>query len=288
MVATLLALVIVAATPAPAPSAVPLPPGELRGQVIGRDGAPVAKFTVNGVAFENPEGTFKVLTPPQGEFRVVIRANNYAPNVFHVQGASGKKLQIPEIRLGSGEHVLGEVLDAETEMPVVEARASVADPAKLERLRFIRPERLAPVAYTGTGGYYEIRNAPRGNLVLVVSAPGYFPEFVQVNTRDPLPTVYLHKGGGIGGQIRDAGGQPVRGAKVMVFSQDAVDGAESVTNALGRFIIEKLRPGRYKVFARVDGKLTEGSEVPVVDGVETEVRLKTDAPTPMAMAPQTP
>ena len=94
---------------------------------------------MNGVAFESLEGRFKVLTPPQGEFRVVVRADGYAPNVFHVQGASGKKLQIPEIRLGSGEHVLGEVLDAETEMPVAEARASLADPAKLERLRFIRP-----------------------------------------------------------------------------------------------------------------------------------------------------
>ena len=288
MVATLLTLVSLAATPALPPAAVPLPPGELRGQVIGREGAPVTKFTVNGVAFENPEGRFKVLTPPQGEFRVVVRALHYAPNVFHVQGASGKKLQIPEIRLGSGEHVLGEVLDAETEMPVVEARASVADPAKLERLRFIRPERLAPVAYTGNGGWYEIRNAPRGLLVLVVSAPGYFPEFVPVNTREPLPTVHLHKGGGIGGQVRDASGQPVRGARVMALSQDAVDGAESVTNALGRFVIDKLRPGRYKVFARVDGKLTEGSEVPVVDGVETEVHLKAAGAMPMAMVHEAP
>ncbi len=281
MVSTLLALAL-AASAAP-PTGVPLPPGELRGQVTGRDGAPVAKFTVNGVVFESPEGRFKVLTPPQGEFRVVIRANNYAPNVFHVQGASGKKLQIPEIRLGSGEHVLGEVLDAETEMPVVEARASLADPAKLERLRFVRPERLSPVAYSGTGGWYELRNAPRGNLVLVVSAPGYFPEFVQVNTREPLPTVLLHKGGGVGGQVRDANGRPIRGAKVLALSQDAVDGAETVTNALGRFIIERLRPGRYKVFARVDGRTTEGSEVPVVDGVETEVRIKAEAQTPMAL-----
>lgn len=283
MLSTLIALAAAIVVSAPSPD-VPLPPGELRGQVLGRTGAPVTKFTVNGVAFENREGRFKVLTPPQGEFRVVIRADGYAPNVFHVQGASGKKLQIPEIRLGGGEHVLGEVLDAETEMPVAEARASLADPAKLERLRFVRPERLSPVAVAGIGGWYELKHAPRGLLVLVVTAPGYLPEFVAVNTREPLPTVYLHRGGGITGSVRDAKGAPVRDAKVVALSQGAGDGAEATTNAVGRFAIEKLRPGRYRVFARVAGKTAEGGEVPVADGIETEVRIKVEAPTPVAFA----
>ena len=99
MCSTLLALVLAVVSPA-APPAVPAPPGELRGQVLGRKGAPLPRFTVNGIAFESLEGRFKILTPPQGEFRVVVRADGYAPNVFHVQGASGKKLQIP--RSGSG------------------------------------------------------------------------------------------------------------------------------------------------------------------------------------------
>lgn len=264
-----LALALVSAVPAPD---VPLPPGELRGQVLGRSGQPVTRFTVNDVAFESPEGRFKVLTPPQGEFRVVIRANGYAPNVFHVQGASGKKLQIPEIRLGTGEHVLGEVLDAETELPVAEARASLADPAKIERLRFIRPERLSPVGIAGRGGWYEMRHAPRGLLVLVVTAPGYLPEFVAVNTREPLPTVLLHRGGGITGAVRDARG-PIAGAKVVALSKDASDGGEVATDRAGRFAIEKLRPGRYRVFAKIGSRTAEGGEVPVADGIETEVRV---------------
>lgn len=280
LVATLAALTLSAG---PSPD-VPLPPGELRGQVLGRTGQPVTRFTVNGVSFDNVEGRFKVLTPPQGEFRVVIRAEGYAPNVFHVQGASGKKLQIPEIRLGAGEHVLGEVLDAETEMPVADARASLADPAKLERLRFIRPERLSGVGISGSGGWYQIKHAPRGLLVLVVSAPGYLPEFVAVNTREPLPTVYLHRGGGITGAVRDSKGKPVRDARVVALSQGATDGAEATTNALGRFAIEGLRPGRYRVFARVAGVTAEGGEVPVVDGIETEVRIKIDPPAPVALA----
>lgn len=284
MLATLAALVLATASAAPLPG-VPAPPGELRGQVVGRNGAPVTRFTVNNVVFQSPEGRFKVLTPPEGEFRVVIRADGYAPNVFHVQGASGKKLQIPEIRLGQGEHVLGEVLDAETELPVTEARAALADPAKLERLRFVRPERVANVAVSGSGGWYEIRHAPRGLLVLVVSAPGYLTEFVPVNTREPLPTVYLHRGGGLGGAVRDSGGAPVPGAKVVAISKDANDGAEGVTNRLGRFTFERLRPGRYRVTAMFAGRASESGEVPVADGIETEVRVKLDVPrTPVALA----
>ena len=282
MTSTLLALVL-AATPV-ASVFVPAPPGELRGQVIGPSGAPVKHFTVNTVAFHDPEGRFKVLTPPEGEFRVVVRADGFAPNVFHVQGASGKKLQIPEIRLGAGEHVLGEVLDAETGTPVADARASLADPAKLERLRFVRPERVAPLGVSGTGGWYELRHTPRGLLVLVVSAPGYLPEFVQVNTRDALPTVLLHRGGGVAGSVRDAAGAPLPRARVIALSKLANDGAEGSSDAIGRFAFERLRPGRYRVVALAAGRTADAGELEVHDGEVTEVSIRVAAPGSMPLA----
>jgi hypothetical protein len=266
------------------PPGVPLPPGELRGQVTGRDGRPIPSFTVNGVAFSGREGRFKVLTPPEGEFRIVVRADGYAPNVFHVQGASGKKLEVPAIQLGEGEHMFGEVLDAETEMPVREARAALADPAKIERLRFVRPELVAPVAVAGPGGWYEIRHAPRGALVLVVSAPGYLPEFVQVNTRQPLPSVRLHRGGTIAGVVRDAAGRPLPGAKVLAVSPQALDAAETVADSKGLFSLPKLRPGRYQVLARAAGRSGDGGEVAVEDDAVTSVSVRIPVPQPIALA----
>jgi len=265
---------VVAALSSALPPEVPAPPGELRGQVTGRNGKPVAAFTVNGVAFQGAEGRFKVLTPPEGEFRVVIRADGYAPNVFHVQGASGKKLEVPEIRLGDGEHMLGEVLDAESELPVSDAKAALADPAKIERLRFVRPEIVAPVGVSGSGGWYEIRRAPRGLLVLVVSAPGYLPEFVQVNTRQPLPSVRLHRGGTLTGVVRDASGATVAGARVLAVSQAAGDGGEALTDATGSFSMRKLRPGKYQVLARAAGRSVDGGEVAVDDGAVADVALR--------------
>jgi hypothetical protein len=265
------------------PPGVPPPPGELRGQVLGRDGKPVPRFTVNNVAFEGPQGRFKILTPPEGEFRVVIRAPGYAPNVFAVQGASGKKLEVPEIRLGDGEHMLGEVLDAGTDLPVEAARAALADPAKLERLRFVRPEVVATGGVSGTGGWYEIRRAPRGLLVLVVTAPGYLPEFVPVNTRQPLPTVRLHHGGGIAGVVRDAAGQPIPGAKVVAVSAEVQDGAEATSDAKGAFAIPRLRPGRYEVLARAAARTASGGVIAVVDDDVTAVTVKVPAAPHLAL-----
>jgi hypothetical protein len=274
---------LLAALSSALPPGVPPPPGELRGQVLGKDGKPVARFTVNGVAFAAPDGRFKVLTPPEGEFRVVVRASGYAPNVFHVQGASGKKLQIPEIRLGDGEHILGEVLDAETEQPVKDARAALADPAQIERLRLVRPEVVAPVGRSGDGGWYEIRRAPRGQLVLVVSAPGYLPEFVQVNTRQPLPTVRLHRGGTIAGVVRDSTGHPLPGAKVLVVSPQAIDAGEAIADAKGVFSLAGLRPGRYQVLARAAGRAADGGEVTVEDDAVTTAAVRVPVSLPVAL-----
>jgi len=292
MHAAIFALTLAAVTAPPAPE-VPPPPGELRGQVTRKAGGPVTAFTVNGVRFQDPQGRFKILTPPDGEFRVVVRAEGFAPNLFHVQGASGKKLQIPEITLGQGEHVLGEVLDAETDLPVADARVTLADPAKLERLRFVRPERVAPLGNTGPGGWYELRHVPRGPLVLVVSHPDYLPEFVPVNTRDRLPTVRLHRGGAIAGVVRDAKGAPVAGIRVIALSDDAKDGAEASADSAGRFDLRKLRAGRYRVIAQAFGLATDGGEVAVADGEVADVSIgvafrQVRLPTVQLSAPHSP
>jgi len=228
---------------------VPIPgaPGELRGQITRRDGTPVTSFSVNGMRFNDPAGSFKILVPPEGHFRVVIRAPGFAPNYIQVEGAAGKKLVLPEIVLGQGEQVIGEVVEAETGMPVPGASVSLADPARIERLRFIRPERLADVAKTGVGGYYLLNRAPRGVLLLVVRHPDYMPEFVAVNTRQRPPVVTLHRPAALKGVVRDAAGAPAAGVKVVAISEQVYDGGETLSDAGGRWALTGLRPGPYKV-----------------------------------------
>lgn len=277
-----LSIVLAASTALPTTLPVPPPPGELRGQVTRADGSPVARFTVNGVQFDDREGRFKVLTPPSGEFRVVVRSDGFAPNLFHVQGASGKKLDIPEISLGDGEHVVGEVVD-DAGAPVPGAHATLVDPSRLDRLRFVRPERVTDVGVTGRGGWFELRRVPRGLLVLVVGHPEYLPEFVPVNTRRPLPIVKLHRGGGVAGTVRDARGAPVPGARVVALSPDAGDGGEVHADVRGRFELRRLRPGRYQVAAFVAGVAAEVGGVEVSDGRAAEVSLRLSGRRPMEL-----
>jgi hypothetical protein len=260
-----------------AQSYLPLPgaPGELRGQVTRKDGTPVTAFTVNGMRFNDPAGNFKILVPPEGHFRVVIRAPGFAPNNISVEGAAGKKLVMPEIVLGQGEKVIGEVVDAETGMPVSEASVSLADPAKIERLRFVRPERLADVAKTGIGGFYMLTRAPRGLLLLVVRHPGYLPEFVPVNTRNAPPTVTLHKPAGLKGVVRDASGALVAGVRVVALSEQVYDGGETKTDSFGRWSLTGLRPGPYQVHALGRAANAEGTKpVELQDGQTVTVALE--------------
>ncbi len=226
---------------------IPGAPGELRGSVSRADGTPVTSFTVNGVRFENPRGVFHILVPPEGTFRVVVRAPGLAPGVVHVQGAEGKKLVMPDIVLGRGEDVLGEVLDAETGKPLPGAYVALADPAQAARLRFVRPERLAGVAETGRGGCFMLRGAPRAVLMLVVHHPGYLPEFVPVNTRERIAPVALYRAAAIHGMVRDSTGEPAPGIHVVAIAEDESDAAEAVADEAGRIDIQGLRPGRYVV-----------------------------------------
>lgn len=255
----------------------PLPgaPGELRGQVVRKDGTPVTSFTVNGLRFNDASGSFKVLVPPEGSFRVVIRAAGFAPSYIQVEGAAGKKLSMPEIVLGQGEKVIGEVVDAETGMPVPGAAVSLADPAKIERLRFVRPERLADVAKTGIGGYYLLERAPRGLLLLVVRHPSYLTEFVPVNTRNNPPTVTLHKPAALKGVVRSANGGLAAGVRVVALSEQVYDGGEVRTDSFGRWSIDGLRPGPYKVHALGKGAAGEGgTAVELQDGKTATIALQ--------------
>jgi len=130
---------------------------------------------------------------------------------------------------------------------VVNARVGLADPSKVERLRFVRPERVGDLAATGSGGAFLIKKAPRGLLMLVVSHPDFLPAFVPVNTRGRIPTVEMQRPGRIAGMVRNEKGQPAAGARVVAVSPGSIDGGEVVADPGGGFEISGLRPGAYEI-----------------------------------------
>lgn len=233
-----------------APAAAAPAPGRLTGRVLLAAGEVAARFTVNGVPFT--QGTFDVPLP-MGDSRLVFEAEGRAPSVVLVhataRGTSGRRFVLPELVLGSGATLIGEIVDAETGRPVESAVAALAGPPDFDVAEDARPERLSLPGASGRGGAYLIRRAARGEALLVVSHPDYLPAAVRVSTREPLPTVKLQRGGVIEGVARDLAGRPVANARVLAVSDAAGDAQEVRSDPRGAFRMERLRPGVYTVMA---------------------------------------
>jgi hypothetical protein len=269
---------LTAVRPAAAAPAPPAAPGRLTGRVLDRRGAPVARFTVNDAVFTR--GRFD-LPLPVGHHRLVFRAAGHAPIVVAVhataRGTPGRRFVLPDLVVGPGATLLGAVVDAVSGRPVASAVAALGGPPDYAEADAARPERLSERGATGAGGAYLLRNAARGQALLVVSHPEYLTAVVPVSTGAPVPTVRLHAGGVLGGVARDARGRPIPSARVLAVSENARDAQESRADAQGVFRMTRLQPGRYTVLASGGLSGTAVSEAAVADGRETRVELTVKA-----------
>jgi hypothetical protein len=86
-------------------------------------------------------------------------------------------------------------------------------------------------------------------------------------TGEPLPGVRIVVTGQVAresGTISDVTGEALPGARIVVMGQVA---REAVTNPLGRYTIDSLPPGRYRIEAHLPGFETKISAVSVSPGV---------------------
>ncbi|HHH29660.1 MAG TPA: carboxypeptidase regulatory-like domain-containing protein [Polyangiaceae bacterium] len=108
------------------------------------------------------------------------------------------------------------------------------------------------------GGLARIRGLPPGRYVAAASCRGLEvasgPETVEVNAADESPSqgVWLFtQGGALRGEvIALAGGEPLRGAQVVVLSADERAGvapASAITDERGSFVMPMLAAGSYEV-----------------------------------------
>jgi len=68
----------------------------------------------------------------------------------------------------------------------------------------------------------------------------------------------------LGGTVRDADGEPVQNAWVMLRAEDGPGGGWAATDARGRFVVDRLTPGAYRITARAPdgGEGSGGVSVP--------------------------
>ncbi|HET9553236.1 MAG TPA: carboxypeptidase-like regulatory domain-containing protein [Anaeromyxobacteraceae bacterium] len=252
------------------------PPGRVAGRVVDARGAPVARFTVNGQLFYAGDGRYAVALPG-GDSRLVFRADGRAPAVVTAHatlgGTSGRRHTLPDVVLGGGVDLIGEVVDARTGDPLPAARAALAGSLDVGASP-AQPDRLSDLGGSGNGGAYLLRHAARGGGLLLVTHPDYLPAAVPVRPGAPLPTVALQRGGVIAGRAVGADGRPVAGARIVAASAVAGDAQEVLTDASGAFRLARLRPGSYSVAATgAPGTAAAAEAVTVREGETTRVGL---------------
>jgi Carboxypeptidase regulatory-like domain len=278
-----------AAAPPAAPPAAPAPaqvgppsgsPGQVVGRVVTEEGSPVTRFTLNGTAMSDPGGAFRLTAPRSGNVKMVVRSEGNATALARAKGVSGE-VPVPDIVVNPGVAVVGEVLDADTQIPVVEAHATLASIEDVEAALATDEElaRLVEPAATGSGGMFLLEHVPRGRYLLFVAHPKYRTELVEVDTNAQRADLTLKRGGTISGKVLGAGGQPVAGRRVVAVSRSALDAREGKTDASGRFQLGPLRPGHYLVHASsADASQPLGSRaVEVAEGKAAEADFRVRA-----------
>ncbi|MGZ5958688.1 MAG: carboxypeptidase-like regulatory domain-containing protein [Myxococcaceae bacterium] len=258
----------------------------------------MTRFTLNGTAVSNPGGAFRLDAPRSGKVKMVVRSEGNATALARAKGVVGE-VAVPDVVVDPGVAVVGEVLDADTQMPVVEAHAALADLEDVETTLATGEDltRLVQPAATGSGGMFLLEHAPRGRYVLLVAHPKYRMELVEVDTNDQRADLTLKRGGTVSGRVHSAGGRPAGGTRVVALSRSAMDAREGKTDANGQFQLGPLHPGRYVVLAWSAGSGQPlGSEVVEVvaskvasvdfrvreDGTDVRVRILDERGVPVA------
>lgn len=198
-------------------------------------------------AFTSAEGQVTIGDARGLELRVVVEAPGFGVAVRQLERA-GEKV---EIALTRGVLVEGRVTAVRGRRTVEGASVTVV----AEGRRFS--------ALTDKDGHYRVKDVPAAPVHVMVSHPDFAGAEATVTVTDTgradrafeLPTIDLAEGGGIEGEVLDASGKPVRGARVAAGVVPAYLPAGSlppgmaVTDAKGRFSLSGVAPGKVDVEA---------------------------------------
>ena len=226
-------------------------PGVLTGWVEDPAGRRVPGGRVRYRALQrqdHPEGS--LLTDAAGEFRIELRAGNWAvwaegegfaptsPLRVRVRAGQTRALDEP-LRLAAAGLLVGLVQDA-LGRPLVGAQVSV------------RADRQRLSAETDAQGRFGLQVA-EGLYTVSASAPGYVAAGerqvpVALSTGGEVELT-LEPGGALEGLVLDADGRPLPDAFVFVY-RDGQRLGQAPSDAQGRFRVSELDPGPVELFAR--------------------------------------
>jgi Carboxypeptidase regulatory-like domain len=218
----------------------------------------------------NEDGAFILRGLPAGHLAVSVKSPGYLP----LRQEFNQRAALPiTLRLEDATTLSGRVVGPEGE-PVVGARVTV--------LAESHGGWPVPSGITDTRGAYLIRGLSTGRVDVTASYGKLLPDHRKLHLRARLNWVdlQLRRGLRISGEVREADGTPLRGARVVLSSLDE-HGSQlfTLSTPTGSFSLAPVVPGTYRLSATAEGFLAGGCDEPLEvaedDVTDIEIALST-------------
>jgi len=194
------------------------------------------------------DGAFSIDMLPAGKLRVRVTHPSYP--AAELDAVATRTGDIQRMRLSLGGQIEGVLLDDSTAAPITGVTVDASGAGG-----------LTAEAITDAKGLWKLGPLRPGTWKLSVKLPGYLPLArdvdVKAGSAPGVTTVHdirleLRRGALVGGTVRDARGQRMRGARVTVRRADGSGSeAEADTDAQGEFRIHDCPTGDLVVGAQL-------------------------------------
>jgi uncharacterized surface anchored protein len=211
----------------------------------------------------DPNGLYVINGLNEGEYRVVMSADNYGSAIFRIILGPGEARILNAALVANLGTIQGRVTDAQTGTPIAGVGVVIVTQGSGVIVASTR---------TDSNGNYRVTGIAPGNYNVVFSAANFTSQTVSVNLTagetEIVNAVLLPNPATIQGQVIDAQtGAGIEGAIVTVTDSAGNIIARVETDSNGRFTVSNLHPGQYTLVASVLGYIT-GSEIVIVSGGE--------------------
>ncbi|KAA3605046.1 MAG: hypothetical protein DWQ01_20840 [Planctomycetota bacterium] len=201
---------------------------------------------------EDPRGKFKLHNLPPGNWRLKVRAEDYATEtVRNIELEAGKIRKGVVVNLRRGASVSGQVIAADTKEPVANAVVTVGR-GEESGFTALLQGLDEDTAYTEADaqGYFTVQGVRKGSDHVTALAGNFAATSVPIpaveaDEKREKVLVEMPLGGTLTGIVRDRHGNPLPGRMVGAMSPQAKDLQQTATDKDGRYTMSHMRQGSY-------------------------------------------
>jgi hypothetical protein len=213
--------------------------GKVVGSVVGHDGKPLVRFSVNHRPIRNPDGRFELPVRADGPMELSIGAPGHAYTSLEPQVSKTQVVDLGEIRLERGRTLRGRVVERGG-APAVGALVDVGPLKHQGAGTLYLAEQLGAVR-TDANGRFELPSVGSVPVALVVQHDGHAEHRQELPPHLSDVSIQLRAGGRVQGFVAGKGGGPGVGAQIGAMT--SLGEATATVGSDGRYELGGLAPG---------------------------------------------